>query len=181
MKKTNSILAIVAIAATSLFSSCAKDGATGATGPTGPAGAVGATGPAGTGAHAKDTTITMTSGSWTASTNYDYATISVPQITSTFLANGEVIVYFSANGGVQWDPVPYTTLNPVGYSLTYYVNPGTFGIYFGPAANPNTFFSAATIQFRLVFLTNGIIKQHPGTNWNDYSQVMSVVHQSNLN
>ena len=156
--------------ATMLFASCSKDGATGPAGPTGP------TGPAGSGSSSvKDTVISMTSGSWTASTNYDYATVSVPQITSAFLAKGEVFVFFSANGGAQWDALNYTSLNPAGYTLDYYVNPGTLGLYFGPASNPNTFFSATTLQFRLVFATNGAIKQNPNTNWHDYNQVNALL------
>jgi hypothetical protein len=158
-----------------LFTSCSKDGATGPAGPTGPTGPAGS----GSGTGIKDTVISMTSSSWTVATNYDYAVVSVPQITSAFLAKGEVFVFFSANGGVQWDALNYTSLNPAGYTLDYYANPGNLGLYFGPASNPNTFFSAATLQFRVVFATNGAIKQNPNVNWRDYSQVNALLLMQN--
>jgi hypothetical protein len=182
MKTIKSLVLVFGMAF--LYSSCAKDGATGPAGPTGPTGGGGATGAAGaTGpmgnANVKDTVITLTAASWTASANYDFDVVSVPQITAPFLATGEIFVFFSSNSGVQWDPLIYTTLNPGGYTLDYYVNPGNLGLYFGPAANPNTFFSAATLQFRLVFVTNQGIKQHPNTNWRNYSEVKAIIDQQN--
>ena len=177
MKKIKSLVLVLGMAF--LYSSCAKDGATGPAGPTGPTGtgAAGPTGPMGN-ANVKDTTISLTAGSWLAATNYDYDNVSVPQITAPFLATGEVFVFFSTSL-TQWDPLIFTTLNPAGYTLDYYVNPGTLGLYFGPAANPNTFFSAATLYFRIVFVTNQAMKTHPTTNWKDYSQVKAIMDAQN--
>src|SRR5579872_3729364 len=100
MKTIKSLVLVIGMAF--LYSSCAKDGATGPAGPTGPTGtgATGATGPM-RNANVKDTLINLTAGSWTGSTNYDFDVVSVPQITASFLATGEIFVFFTSNAGVQ--------------------------------------------------------------------------------
>lgn len=178
--KTVKLLTIIFSMAV-LFASCAKDGPTGPAGATGATGAAGPTGPTGpTGnANIKDTTVTVTSGAWTVASSYDYTTISVPQVTSALLAKGEVLTFFSINSGGAWDILNWTSLNPGGYTLDYVAAVGAVSLYFGPATNPNTFFSQPNLLFRFVFITNSVIKQHPNTNWRDISQIDALMAVQN--
>lgn len=176
--KTVKLLAITLGMALAI-ASCTKTGPTGpagATGATGPAGPTGATGPMGN-ANVKDTVISLTASDWSTYSAYDYDNITIPSITSAFLANGEIFVFMTGDAGATWDPLPITTLNPAGYTLNDWVKGGTnqLGLYMGPAANPNTVFSSATLQFRLVFVANSVMKKYPNTNWRDISQVNAVV------
>ena len=167
MKKLLSIVMPILVCV--LMAGCAKNGTNGTNGATGPAGPMG-------NANIKDSVFTIMPAGWSANSNYDYVIITDPQITSTIMSSGEVLVYWSANGGVNWDNLNWSSENPTGYLMEFNYQQGQVGIYFSPAGStPNTVFGGTSSMFKVVCMTNAAMHMHPNTNWADYNQVMPIV------
>lgn len=173
MKKIKFLIAITAIGFAVTLFSCSK-GDTGATGPAGSNGANGLNGTNGTNgtngkngnANIKDSIFTVSSSSFGVASAYDYYTISDPQITAAINATGLVTVYWSPNGGTNWDLLPWSSENPVGYIFSCQYTVGSFTLYFsdnGTAANPSSV-GVNTNTFKIVCATADGLNLHANSN-----------------
>jgi hypothetical protein len=205
MKKTIKIATtIIMLSGIMLFQSCSKDGAqgpkgdtgaagtngaTGATGPQGPAGPAGsngAQGPVGaTGAtgnanvHSRIFTVTQSNWNWLGAPNYyNYALLTVPEITASVADSGCVVAYLSfAQNPYTWIAMPYiyypTTTQGHFISLgSYYVGGVRIRDYWTDGIN-----SVQTQCYVKIVTISGTGKMlYPNTNWNNNEEVEAIIN-----
>ncbi|HTB06487.1 MAG TPA: hypothetical protein VK806_05990 [Bacteroidia bacterium] len=180
--KTKTILNVMmAMAIAIILNGCAgKDGAPGATGP------------AGTNGNANVTTgqTTINSSNWGFSGTSYTCTINSSNITSSLISNGGAVeVYISNDGGAAWVALSYTYINPSVSSpnafMAYGFDVGQVVLIWtwnNDAANgdPCTTYGTSLLV-NIVAIPAAVIKQHPNTNWKDYSQVQPIINSQRTN
>jgi hypothetical protein len=177
MKSKTILNTMMAIGIALMLNGCAgKDGAPGATGPQGAQG------------NANVTTQTWTVSSWGNNGSNYYASFSDPNLTSAIQSSGTVEVFFTPDGGTTWTALPFTQYMGSGSPNYYWEYKTQVGVVYvlwtyngaGLGSDPNAIYGV-TSEFKDVCIAAAIMKQHPNTNWKDYSQVQSIISSQKAN
>jgi hypothetical protein len=187
--KTMKYLSIIAIA--TVFFACSK-GDNGATGPAGPTGSTGATGAVGatgatggTGAQGNANvtgqTFTTTSASWAYNSPNWQAGFVVAALDTDILRHGAVEIYMSTNAGDDWTALPFTLYGTIADYLAMYTTGLTsvqidwaYNLATSSGSDPNTYYSAPTIEWNVVCIAPATILLHPTTNWKNAAEVQKL-------
>jgi len=176
MKTLRITLLMAAVAlSTTLFSGCG--------GATGPAGATGPTGPYGQPGDYFSFTVNQTD--WSQSTtgtgyNFQIAAYSggsvANDLTASSIASGVVAVYFQTVASGPWVPLSDTYPIAVGVEQTMTYNYNVNSLILQIQNSDNSIPAAPTaFNINVVIIPTAIIKQHPGLNTGDYTEVMQVL------
>jgi hypothetical protein len=158
MKTTRLFMGIAIIAAT--FSACSK-GDTGAAGPQGPAGTNGV-------ANISSNIYSITPGSWSNPKTGEYAVKFTDNAISN--ANTDGIEVFISTDGNTWLGLPITNSLVNGDQMAYIYENGQITLVYLYSSAP-----ANTVDLKVVVIPPAQLNLHPNTNWNDYSQVNTIM------
>jgi hypothetical protein len=156
-----------------VLSSCTKDGATG---PQGVQGINGATGP--TGANGSNGTsnissviFTITPGQWStigAGAEYEYG---YPDFAITNADSDLVEVFYqNAIHPNTYRALPCTSVLSLNDQFLYEYADNVVDFFYEYTSAP-----AVNMVVKVVLIPPAIIKQHPNTNWKDYSQIETIL------
>jgi hypothetical protein len=166
--KTKTILnTMMAICIAITLNGCAgKDGAPGATGPQGPTGNANVTSYSYIVNTGNWNTVGTSGNAWSVTT-----TLSVPTI--------DLVTAYVSPNGTTYLPLPESSYFANGDNLTfdYQTSAGLTFFYYNPASAAPT----ATIYVNVFVVPPAIMKQHPNTNWKDYSQVQAIINSEKAN
>ena len=160
------ILLMFLVSGSLAITSCGRDGDPGAQGPAGPKG----------NANVKNWFLSTISTDWQTfgtpgNTNHSkYVTFSIPELTSTYVDNGMVLVYLNQNG--FYTPLPITA--PTGTNNVLFFNYVSIGnveidIQLSDLSTPNT--ANANYDFKVVAVAGSVKLANPNLNWKDYNEV----------
>jgi hypothetical protein len=172
MKTLNVLSVIAAGAALSLYS-C-----------TGPAGQPGPMGPQGPQGNANVIMTPYTILSWSANSSVYYANLADNNLNSSILSNGSTEVFMSLDAGNSWEALPLTASPDF---MGYITSLNQVQVFWASNVNltppnypdPNNYF-AATLQIKIVDIAPYAMKQHPNTNWKDWSQVNAILETQKI-
>lgn len=167
MKKLIFMAAIAAL----LFTGCAKDG------DTGPQGTQGNTGPQGNPGISQikcfyeylSASTDFTNLSTNTNTTRKKAIVYLPELTSSVLNDGLVMVYEEGATDV-WKAMPYTSFFTSGHALyhSFTSEPNWINIYLESETN---FTISGIWSYKIVVASNSLRQANPDLNWNDYKEV----------
>ena len=162
---------LVLLTVITLFSSCAKDGAPGPQGPQGNANVV-----------AGNYDVKYSAWSiYTPSQGLWFYTVSVTDndITPAIVSNGSVSAFISFDNNT-WYNLPYNDFQTstffINYRFLYSAGVVSFDIV---PSDGGAITLYNDYYFKVVAIAGSIVKKHPGTNWNNYEEVMQVMGQEN--
>ncbi|HTA83318.1 MAG TPA: hypothetical protein VK783_10305 [Bacteroidia bacterium] len=163
---TRSIL-VAMLAIATAFTSCTKDGATG---PAGAAGADGKNGTNGTNgvANISSHIYTVASSAWAPDGSGLYTTIISDTAVSNVTSDGVQVFCEIAAGNFMALPAP-NVLN-WGDEVYWESRAGLVEVLYAFTSAPS-----ATTSFKIVVIPPGVMKQHPNTNWSNYSEVQAII------
>ncbi len=145
----------------------------------GPAGPSGPMGPAGLNGNANVLPTSWTINPWSAGSSTYYADLTDNNLNANILTYGATEVFMSIDGGNSFEALPFT----VGaYSMNYITSLNLVDVVwsdnngFVPPnyPDPNTYYSA-NCEIKIVDIASSVMKQHPGTNWKNWSQVNAII------
>lgn len=160
MKKLNVLFSSMGLIAL-LFTSCQK-------GATGPAGAAGANGVA----NISSTITSITPGSWSNPATGEY----IVKVTNAAIANADndgIEVFISTSTGLYLG-LPATNILTNGDQMEFAYQTGAISLLYLNSTAPTS-----AINLKVVVIPPAIMKQHPNTNWNDYSQIEEIMKSNN--
>jgi hypothetical protein len=163
---TRSIL-VAMLAIATAFTSCTKDGATG---PAGAAGADGKNGTNGTNgvANISSHIYTVASAAWAPDGTGLYTTIITDTAISNVTSDGVQVFCEIASGNFMALPAP-NVLN-WGDQVYWDTRSGLVEVLYAFTSAPS-----GTTNFKIVVIPPAAIKQHPNTNWRNYSEVQAIL------
>ncbi|HTB05810.1 MAG TPA: hypothetical protein VK806_02570 [Bacteroidia bacterium] len=165
MKRKTILNTMMAIGIALMLNGCAgKDGAPGATGPAGANGV----------ANITSNVYPITPGSWSNPGTGEYA-VNISDASITDATNDGVEVFISTNGTL-WLGLPATNLLVNGDQMEFAYQTGQVSLIYLNSSAPSN-----TVSLKVVTIPPAIMKQHPNTNWKDYSQVQSIINSQNAN
>ena len=166
MKKRTILNAMMAICIAVGLSGCAgKDGAEGAPGAQGPAGTNGVS-------NMISYNYTVLTTDWTSLGGNQWSVTSGSQT----LPTTDLVTGFYSVDNASFFPLPQTSIWVVGDDLTFGYKTGSAVTFFytGSSSAP-----PQTVYLNVFDVPPGIMKQHPGTNWKNYSEVHSIMGVQN--
>ncbi len=147
----------------------------GDTGPAGPAGAQGPQGPAGTNgvSGVTITNITVSPGNWSVMSAYEWYYNTPVSIPTT-----DVCMVYASSDNSLFTALPWSNIQNVGdeflyrYGTGYYIQLDYY--------NPNMSALSATWYFNIADIPPGAMKQHPKTNWKNWSEVSAIIQAQKM-
>jgi hypothetical protein len=166
MKKRTILNAMMAVCVAVALSGCAgKDGADGAPGAQGPQGPTGV--------------ANITSVNYQISTS-DWANVATNQWSATSGSQNppttDLVTAFYSLDNLSFFPLPQTNIFTTSDNLTFGYKTGSALTFFytntgSPAGSPT-----ATVYINAFDVPPAVMKQNPGTNWNNYTSVRSIMN-----
>ena len=191
MKRAKQIgLMVLMGISTVMINGCTKDGATGPAGANGISGTNGTQGTAGTngtngtqgtagtnGTNGTNGSIGATGNANVQVINFTVSTWTLNGQTwsytypSTINGNGAVMVYIN-NSGVYW-ALPFTTQD---IELSFQASTSQLAIFVLSASGTTAISNPGTMAFKAVTIPPAMKVLHPNTNWQNYSEVKSILN-----
>ena len=176
-----------------LFTACSKEGPKGdqgANGSPGPAGPAGPAGPGGTTSNViysdwldlKFKPDTVIQGGGKIDTLGYYSDINATKITNDLLSNGEIKVYINTANATNPVIIPLPYFSP---ASNLYINPTFFAggieLYSNGDMSTTTSNNQKIYQYRYVIVPGSVAttSQNKSINWNNYSEVKSLLNLAN--
>ncbi len=154
MKKIKTTLLFLLVLFTT-FSSCRKEG------PQGPPG----------NANVKSSTITFSNWGWDNTSNYNYADFTWPDITSSIVNNGAVMVYLNTSTGYVQLPRVIYPASTYSESQRFVYNVGTLRIIVQDSDLLPPSPALGTWTIKVLAIESSAIQANPDVNWENYSEV----------
>jgi hypothetical protein len=141
-------------------------GDTGPAGPQGPAGANGVS-------NLSVTNLTVTPGDWLTVNAYNWQ-----DITSAFIPSTDVCIVYASPNNSTFTALPWSDIQNVTDELLFSYGSGnlvTLEYY-----NPNLNSLSSTWYFNIADIPPAVMKQHPKTNWKNWSEVSAIIQAQKM-
>lgn len=118
--------------------------------------------------------FSATSASWSNNGSYWYAFLTVPDLTTDNINSAAIQVFFSTSNN-SWTAVPYTEVASSNYFMGFITKPNNIEVTWenntSLGSNPNSFYTATTVQFKVVIIPAAARLANPNVDLNNYNEI----------
>jgi len=122
-------------------------------------------------ANVKSSTVTFSTWNWDSASGYEYSDFTWPEITSSIVSNGAVLMYLNTTSG--WAPLPRTIHPSATYSQSqrFVYNVGTFKIIVQDSDLQPPVPTLGTWTIRILAIESSGLRANPDIDWSNYNEV----------